>query len=206
VKKNLKLFYHFLILFQIFHLELKKYWKSFKFFMCFFGESFLKNAKHFSPIFTLKNLKCSTSDSQQYSQIFVNDNYSHSATFEYLLFVSYSWIICISSITLHTHHLLLSTTTITFNAACHPPECQLSSSKFCPTLTGTTVFAIFPGALPKWVGRTLQFPFWNGHLGDSDFSSDYASDCQNASYKNTANFVLPWPVVFAIFPGALPNW
>jgi hypothetical protein len=121
--KNLKLFHHFLILFQNFHLELKKYWKSFKFFMCIFGESFLKNAKHFSPIFTLKNLKCSASDSQQYSWIFVNDNYSHSVTFEYLLFVNYSWITCISSVTLHTNHLLLSTTTITFNAACHPPEC-----------------------------------------------------------------------------------
>jgi hypothetical protein len=59
--KNLKVFQYFVISFQKFHLVIKKFWKSFKFFTYFFSEKSVKNDRSFSPIFSLKNLKCSTS-------------------------------------------------------------------------------------------------------------------------------------------------
>jgi hypothetical protein len=38
-----------------------KCWKSFQFFTHFFSEKWVKKNGHFSPIFSPKNLKCSTS-------------------------------------------------------------------------------------------------------------------------------------------------
>jgi hypothetical protein len=61
--KNFKLLQHFLACFKFFTLKTEKWWKHHKFFTYVFSDKSVKNNGNFSPILSLKNLKCSTSES-----------------------------------------------------------------------------------------------------------------------------------------------
>jgi hypothetical protein len=59
--KNLECFHYFFV-FEVKNLNKPKSAKRFKFFTCFLSEKGVKNNEHFSPNFSLQNLKCSTSE------------------------------------------------------------------------------------------------------------------------------------------------